>query len=429
LITGKALYEENLDGLSYSQLGKKYNLTRGQVARMIADEKKRQGEQTSYEEDNDFINIVCSSERVLNKDDIIKQFKIDLDIWEIERFIVKTSEGYRKDRKVNWQVENGIVTKGDVEDTGKMLVVPLYHVQVRLVKKVREAKAKSAVRQMIDDAKKFAPTYPKVEYKEHQDGLLYEIVIPDIHFGRLTWGEETGADFDIKIASRCVNSVVDKLLGYAEKYHIEKILLPLGNDFFNSDNYQETTARGTPQQEDTRWQKTFRKGREMAVSMIDKCSAVAPVDVLIIPGNHDMQRSFYLGEVLEAWYSNNQNVRIDNSAKIRKYYLFGKNLVGFAHGYSEKLQNLPMIMALEEPELWGKASYREIHTGDKHHKKDAVFYADEGGGIVVRILRSLAPDDAWTFSKGYKSLKAAESFLWHKDNGLIAQFTATPAVQ
>ena len=64
-------------------------------------------ESSSYEEGNDFINIVCASKRILNKEDIIKQFNIDSTIWEIERFKVKSSEGYRKDRKVKWQVNNG----------------------------------------------------------------------------------------------------------------------------------------------------------------------------------------------------------------------------------------------------------------------------------------------------------------------------------
>jgi hypothetical protein len=162
--------------------------------------------------------------------------------------------------------------------------------------------------------------------------------------------------------------------------------------------------------------------------MIDACAAIAPVDILIISGNHDQQRSFYLGEVLSAWYANNDSVEIDNGAAPRKYYKFGNSLIGFAHGYSEKVQNLPLIMALEAPDMWAKTNYREWHTGDKHHKEDMVFRANESNGVLVRILRSLAPDDAWTFGKGFKSLKAAEAFLWHKQNGLLAQFTAKPII-
>ena len=46
-------------------------------------------------------------------------------------------------------------------------------------------------------------------------------------------------------------------------------------------------------------------------------------------------------------------------------------------------------------------------------------------GVVVRILRSLAPPSVWEYDKTFVgSLKAAEAFLWSVDNGLIAQFTA-----
>ena len=156
--------------------------------------------------------------------------------------------------------------------------------------------------------------------------------------------------------------------------------------------------------------------------MIDRCSQVAPVDVLVVRGNHDEERTFYLGDALECWYHTNPNVMIDNAAKSRKYYQFGKNLIGFSHGYDEKLDKLPMIMSLEVPEMWAQATYREFHTGDKHHKFDT-----SENGIVVRILRALAAPDAWTYNKGYiGSIRAAESFMWHPTNGVVAQFTARP---
>jgi hypothetical protein len=418
-------------GMKFADIAKELNMPLGSINNLYyGDVKPDDKEENSLEQGNDFINVVCSSKRCLSQEDVIKQFGIDLTIWEVVSYRVKTSEGYRKDRSVEWHVKDGSVLQGDVSDTGKMLVVPLYHIEVKLTKKVREARAKDAVDDLINDAKNFSPKYPKINYKKCTDGYLYELGIPDIHFGRLSWEEESGANFDIKIAKQCVASVMDQLLGDVGHYSIVKILLPIGNDFFNSDNLVDTTTRGTPMDEDVRWAKTFRKGREMAVDMIDKCNTIAPVDVMIIPGNHDQQRSFYLGEALSAWYHNNENVNIDNSARIRKYYAFGKNLIGFAHGYSEKLANLPLIMAIDEPKMWAESVHREWHTGDKHHKKDMEFTtADESSGIVVRILRSLAEDDAWTFSKGYKSLKAAESFLWDKDRGLVAQFTATPNIK
>lgn len=399
-------------------------------------EKKRRGfpslddEQTSYEEGDSYINIVCSSKRIKTQEDAIREFHIDTDIWEVERFKVKTSEGYRRDRIVQWDVSDGKVTNGHVDDSGKMLIVPMYHVEVRLVKKKSVANARDAIDLMIEDAKKFSPKYEQIKYPKYKDGCLYEIGIPDFHYGRLCWSAESGSDYDIKIAEQSIQSVLDQLLIDSQTYKISRILFPIGNDYFNSDTKANTTTRGTPMQEDTRYQKTFRKGRQLAVKMIDKCSKIAPVDVIIVPGNHDETRSFFLGDALECWYHDSPNVTINNSPKSRKYYSYGKNLIGFTHGCFEKINSLPLIMAVEEPKLWAESEFREMHLGDRHHKEDIIHAANEGIGVTVRILRSLVPEDAWTFNNGYVgSLKAGEGFVWHPDKGLIAQFTASPVLE
>lgn len=438
----KDLVELKQSGMSWGDLARHFEVSRDNV---VAAFRRAVGSQTGsykqnytlqpseerneYEQGNDFINVVCSSKRMLSKEDIIKQFNIDLEIWEIERFKVKTSEGYRKDRKVEWHVSNGSVSRGDVSDSGKMLVVPLYHVEVRFTKKKQVEQARIAIDLMKEDAKNFSPKYPKINYILHKLGLLYEVDMFDVHLGRLAWAEESGEDYDVKLAKKAIQTTLLKLLSLVKEQPVERILLPIGNDFFNVDNKFNTTTGGTPQQEDTRWQKTFKIGREVCVWMIDTCSQIAPVDVLIVGGNHDEQRSFYLGDSLECWYHSSTDVNINNTARKRKYYPFGINLLGFAHGYDEKLDKLPLLMAVDEPELWAKSTYREWHTGDKHHMKKLVPFGDEDTGMVIRILRSLASYDAWTFNKGYASLRAAEAFLWDKEAGLVAQYTATPDME
>lgn len=382
---------------------------------------------SSFEEKGNFIRIVCSSPRILSEEELIKQFKIDTSKWEIVSLEVKTHEGYRKDRKVEWQVHNGEVTHGYVDDTGKMLVVPIFNMEAHFERKTKEIRKTSALLDLMNDAKKHSVKYPKITYPKLKNGLLYELDLPDIHFGRLTWEEESGENYDIKLAEEYAVKVTQTLLSYAKSFPIGKVLFPLGNDFFNVNNKNETTVHGTPQQEDTRWQKTFRKGRQLAVKLIEMCSQIAPVDVIIIAGNHDEERMFYLGDSLDAWFHNNPNVTIDNRAIKRKYYLFEKVLLGFTHGYYEKAEKLPFLMPTEVPEWWAKSKYREWHLGDKHHKKEFEYKTNEDRGMTIRVLRALASTDAWTFDKGYVgAIKAGESFLWHPLDGLVAQFTASP---
>lgn len=382
-------------------------------------------EKSSYEESDDSIRIVCASKRMMTEKDILEQFNVDLNIWKVDKFKVKTSEGYRKDREVYWKVRDGEVISGDVKDTGKMLVVPLYHLEVFLTRKTEEIRLKNAVEDLIAEAKTYSFSVPILKYPILDGGNLYEVDIPDIHFGRLTWNEESGDDYDVKLAGKIVNDATEKLLSYIASMKVSKILLPLGNDFFNVNSKTNTTVRGTPQQEDTRWQKTFRLGLQLARQMIDKCSAVAPVDVLIVQGNHDVEKVFYLGEALNCWYHNNQNINVDNRAVSRKYYQFERNMIGFTHGSEEKIEKLPIIMALESAAMWGKTTHREFHLGDKHHKKDTFIRANNGSGVMIRILRSLCAADAWTFDKGFiGGDRACEGLLWHPEDGVVAQYTA-----
>ena len=373
---------------------------------------------------DDFINIVCASRRMMSKEDIIDEFGIDLNEWKIDRYRIKTSEGYRKDRSVKWKVQDGKVLEGDVNDTGRMLVVPLYHLEVKLVRRTEEIRGRMVAADFIADAKKHAPKYATVKYKKTR-GLWYEVDMPDVHLGKETWAEESGEEYNIQITRKVVTETLNKLLSFVSVYGVERILLPMGNDFFNVDNQFNTTTHGTPQQEDTRWGKTFREGKRLAVEMIDRCAAVAPVDVMMIAGNHDEARTFYLGEILEAQYCRAKHVSVDNRAMKRKYVHFGRNLIGFTHGYWEKVARLPSIMPIEQPQWWAESAHREWHLGDKHHKKDLLQRTEDVDGVTIRLLRSLSATDTWHFDKGYVGgVRSAEGFLWDKGEGLIAQFTA-----
>lgn len=369
--------------------------------------------------------VIAFENPVTNIEQLRASGKIDETIWNIDRAEFGTSAGYRKDRKVEWEVSGGIVTHGKVEDSGKMLVVPLFTSRVWVSRKTAEIRNRSIVDTFIEEAKKHAPKYPKISYKKNKDGCLLELAMPDMQLGRLVADYETGKELSPKIQTTLAWKVAEKLIANASIYNIDRILFPIGNDFFNSNNSEMTTAHGTPQTDDARWHLTFKLGSQLIIKIVDVLSKIAPVDLLVIPGNHDEERIWYLGEYLEAWYNKNPNVTIDNRPQKRKYYSFGDVLLGITHGYYEKIQELGSLMAYEVPQLWAKSDYREWHLGDKHHKVDMIIKTKElENGVVVRILRSVALPSVWEYDKGLVgSLKAGELFIWHPKEGLKAQFT------
>jgi len=195
---------------------------------------------------------------------------------------------------------------------------------------------------------------------------------------------------------------------------VEKILFPIGSDYFNFDNDIPTTNAGTFQDTDVRWQKLFDIGMKLLLETIEKLRQIAPVISFVVPGNHDFKTSYYLIYGLGAKMNTKTNVHIDTSPKLRKYVQYGQNLIGFAHGSELTKKNKKTIMQVEAPKKWGNTKYREFHCGHLHSEQ-----TEEHGGIIFRDLSSITGTDAWHYKKGYVgATKKGQTFLWHKEAGL-----------
>lgn len=383
---------------------------------------------SQFSSDGDTAEVsVMTEKRIKTLADLVEVCEIDTKIWEIERWVQGKSEGYRKDRKVEWEVIGGEVNYGKVEDSGRLLIKPLFSVKAWLKRKTVEIRNTLVVEDFIKKAKKFSPKYKKISYSKIKDKHLYELGIPDLQLGRLVMAEEAGYDIDPKRQIDIADKAIDHLINAAGSFQIDRVLFPIGNDFFNSNTAAMTTVKGTVQQDDVLWQRTYDLGCSFIVRTIDKLQQIAPVDVLSIHGNHDAERVFYLGSYLHAWYHNCPNVRVDNQPRKRKYYSYEKNLIGLTHGYFEKNGKLDSLMSYEVPDLWAQSTHREWHLGHKHHKVDMKINTEEfDNGVVVRILRSLASPSVWEFDKGLiGSQKAGEVFIWHPKDGVVAQFTSS----
>jgi hypothetical protein len=373
---------------------------------------------------NNTAEVSATVPRIMSDKDLLKFLDVDMSEWRITKVVYGKSEVSRKDRRVEWEVRDGKVIHGSVDDSGQLLIKPLFSVKAWLEKKVEEIAARNEVELIKKEATAYAPKYKLIKRPKQKDAYLYEIAMPDLQLGRLVQAEEAGAKSSPDLYVKKAEQAIQELLEVP--YPIEKILFPIGNDFFNSNTAEMMTKHGTPQQDDVRWQRTYMLGKRMVIQAVETMTQIAPVDVVIIKGNHDEERIFYFGDTLASWFHNNPNVTVDNRPIGRKYYQYGKVLLGLAHGYYERDSKLDALMAHKVPDLWAASRYREWHLGDKHHKKDTLIKTDEfENGVMVRIFRSLADPSVWEFDKGFDgSLRAAEGLLWHKERGLKAQFTA-----
>ena len=362
-----------------------------------------------------------NSNRIKTVEQLIEYCEIDLDKWQLDRCIVGKNELGRKNKKVDLTFTNGVMN-GSVVDQGNIFIEPLVQVKAWFKYKAIIVQDRTSIELLIEDAKKFAPVYEPMQYKPLSNKkLLYEVCIPDLHFGQLSWKDETGDNYDIKIAEKLFLQAIEYFAHKVKGLPIFKIFFPTGNDFFNVNNQANTTTKGTPQDEDCRWQKTFVRGRKLLVKGIDILKEIAPVEVMIVAGNHDEERMFYLGDALECWYNNCQDVIIDNSPKLRKYFIYGKNFICLTHGNKEPKKQLPIIAASEAPRLWGEALYREIHIAHTHHEEII-----DVNGTRIRTIPTFVGRDSYHAGKGYTPIKEAKAFVWDNNGGIDDEFYYRP---
>ncbi len=340
-----------------------------------------------------------------------------------------------------WQVAEHRVNKWDVTGWGDgyARTIQNFQVKARLIRNLKAVKEKLAGEVFLEMIKGYEAPILDWDLRKpdpNEENNLFEICIFDLHMGKLAWGGETGENYDTKIArARFLNAIQD-LLNTAGRFPFSRILFPVGNDFFNSDTIFNTTTQGTQQDEDLRWQKTFNVGVRLLVDAINMLKQTGvPVDVIVIPGNHDFERSFYMGKFLEAWFNNDPTVWINTGASPRKYYKFGKVLLGFTHGSEEKEGSLPMIMANdhESKQWWSETLYHEFHVGHIHRKREMKYSAtldkvrtlNEDLGVVIRYLSSLTGTEEWHHKKGFVgAVKAADGFIWNDEKGLVAHLNS-----
>ena len=137
------------------------------------------------------------------------------------------------------------------------------------------------------------------------------------------------------------------------------------------------------------------------------------------PSNHEYPNGFFLADVIKSWFRKSKNVSFDASISHRKYFKYGKNLIGSTHGDGAKIQDLPLLMAVESAKSWHDTKHRYFYTPHVHHKTSKDFQ-----GITVESLRSPSSADSWHHRNGYQhNPKAIEGFLHHPDFGQVARLT------
>ncbi len=379
---------------------------------------KTQDAKPSFEftESDNEASIWSVGDSVRTVDDAIAKAEINLREWSI---VEKTVNSWPTAMKLS----TGSKQENNFQETPHQ--VWNWQVKVKLRRKAPRD-IQHSVKELVEELRNTKLSPPARTKKKRKNPHMLELALHDVHFGKLAWAEEVGGDYDLKIANAVYEGAIHELLERVQGFDIDKVLLPIGHDFFQCNNFSGTTAAGTQVDHDGRFPKVFKAGCQAVRRAILACREMAEVEVVWVPGNHDPETSWFMTEVLSAYFESDKHVTVDNSPAYRKYRSYGITLLALTHGNEEKHRDLPLIMATEVPELWATAKHREIHLGHYHKAKEMVHMGtDEHAGVRVRVLPSLSGTDSWHFRKGFvKNMRAAESYLWSFEDGYTGHFSA-----
>lgn len=338
---------------------------------------------------------------------------IDQSLVTVRRYAAK--QGYSPDHDMTHLVPDGYHVKGTSTYYNSDGKPTAQWVKSSIDRERQQELMREAIEAMAEDLPKLKRVAGP---KKVNSDLMAIYPLGDPHVGMLSWGEETGQDWDLKIAEQMFCAAFDRVVRTAPNCE-QAVIVNLG-DYFHVDNMQNVTSRsGHTLDVDGRYAKMIRVGvkimRQMITSALDHHKHVRVINAV---GNHDDTGAMFLSVALAEMYSKEPRVTIDTSPAPFHYFQHGKCLFGVHHGHSCKPDKLPGVMASDQPRMWGETIHRMWLTGHIHHDT-----RKEHAGCVVESFRTLAAKDAYAAWGGYRSQQDTKCLVIHKEHGEVERHT------
>lgn len=281
----------------------------------------------------------------------------------------------------------------------------------------------AAVLEKLAKALPKAYTVPKLTLPETSRQYVAVVSPTDFHHGKYSDDFEVGEKDNREMQrQRLIHATKQILMDVTRHGRPEQILIGIGSDFFNIDTDHKTTTDGTPQDVDGNPAEILATGCRLMVEYIDLLRQVAPVQAVLMSGNHDRLLGMMLLLYLGAWYRDMPDVKVNvTSASPRQYVEYGNNLLCFHHAdLVPKTNDLARLAATERPREWGRCGHKMVFTGHLHATK-----VEEDRGFTRFQLPSLSGTDRWHHRHGYiGNKKQLAAVLVDKHSGVFGTLYA-----
>lgn len=262
---------------------------------------------------------------------------------------------------------------------------------------------------------------PEITYTGYAAPNVHNVIpIGDAHVGLLAHIEETGANYDLRIAERELITAVDLLIDMAPPADSCNIV-NLG-DWFHAQDDNQLTPRGKNKQDvDGRIFKILRLSLSMIERMIERAlGKFKRVTFTMVPGNHDPHMALVFSVMLERIMRDNPRVHVPSNLDSCIVDEFGDCMFLYNHTDKMKMDRLVRVMAARYASIWGRTKHRYVHGGHVHHSE-----VKEDIGAVCESHNTMAGSDKWHRDEGYDSRKLCKIISYHKTFGEIGRHVVT----
>jgi hypothetical protein len=255
-----------------------------------------------------------------------------------------------------------------------------------------------------------------VQFKENK--LCNQYTLTDFHLGMMAWDEESGANWDIKIAEEKLVRFFEVAIKQSPDANMA-IFAQLG-DFLHWDGLDAVTPQNKHVLDaDTRFTKLVRVSirviRRVIKMLLEKYQNVT---VIMAEGNHDPASSIWLREMLADFYQEEKRLTIDTNPDPYYCITWGKNCLFYHHGHKRNINNIDAVMVSKFKKEFGVSDFIYAHIGHLHNLK-----VKETNLMVIEQHRTLAAKDAYASRGGWVSDRDSKVITYHKNFGEVGRLT------
>jgi hypothetical protein len=331
---------------------------------------------------------------------------------------VAARKGYSPGEDARGQAPDGFEVRGKSTLYDREGKIAAQWVKTSADAEARERIIRDAFDAMAEELPRLAPS----ERPAHTSGVLCNVfTLTDSHVGALCWGQEGGADWDLKIAERVLTGCFEHMVCAAPAAGTA-VVAQLG-DFMHQDGMQPVTpTSGHILDADGRFSKVVQVAVRLLRRVVDfALSRHDRVVVLMAEGNHDISSSIWLRTMFKALYENEPRVEVIDSPLPYYVYQHGKTMLAWHHGHLKKNDQLPILFASQFAQVWGATTKRYAHCGHRHHVEEK-----EHSGMVVIQHPTLTARDAYAARGGWIAERQATAITYHREFGQVSRNTVIP---